>query len=171
MKPYATFILAASTAILVLSPGQSLFAGTQRTQPVDSLRDGWSVPATAEARQELWTNALLRFSQAHPDLPGAKARVLEAAVASGDINIFGDDADLEARTKLAFTLVTLRQSLSAGEFRELLTSFQGLHTWLVEKNVIADGDCNCSGTCANGFSCQSTGCFSPKGTVNYGVCS
>jgi len=163
------FILMACLTIFSLT--QNLHAGTRDINSVDGLHDDWAVPQTAEARQELWMNALQQFLHAHPSLPEAKTRLVEAAVAEMDLGLFSDDPDSETKAKLAFTLLTIRKNLSAAQFREVLTSFKGLHTWLKENQIIAEGDCNCSGTCASGYSCQSTGCFSPKGTVNYGVCS
>jgi hypothetical protein len=168
MKPAAACFQASILIVACLFVTQNLYADIQAI----GLQEDRTVPPTAEARQEIWVNSLQQFNQMHRDLPDAKARLIELAIENTEPGLFPDNPDAETKAKLAFTLLTLRSNLSAGQFREILTGFKGLHSWLLENQVLPpEGDCNCSGTCAGGFSCQSVGCLSPKGTVNYGVCS
>lgn len=151
-------------------------AGPERTSflTAPDSHEAWAIPATPEIRARLWAKAFQQFIQGHPSLSADQRSALESAMNAATLSAFDDNLNEEAKGELAFTLLTIRQKLSPTSYRDLVTGFQGLRSWLEQSDieVIGSGTCTCNGAgnCAGGRSCVSSGCTAEAGTTNWGTC-
>ena len=163
--------LVLTLAIGLLTLPQCLLGAAAPPAPSANIpHEDLAIPSTPEARQELWTNALQALAQRHLGLSEAKRKAIDSAAELASPILFGDDSSPTSEAQIAVALLTLKHSLSAAEYQEVLTGFQGLLPWLQKKGLVATDNCDCNNNCADGYKCASVTCIHEAGTTNNGIC-
>jgi hypothetical protein len=123
--------------------------------------------STPAERAELWNEALVNFTAAHPHLTAEQAQVLAQAVSLGaEIGTLKQDAPEQAAfaRKAALVLEQARELFTNNELGKLFTDMGETQLWLAQA-VAGPAYCNCSGAGA----CQFSG--GPSGNCNAGCVS